>query len=75
MRGEKNGHLFPAAQIADHLPKAASGLGVQAGGGFIQNENSGPVEQGPGNVDSPPLASGELAHRALQQAAQVQKVG
>ena len=51
MGGEQHNAVRP--QLRDQLPEADPLLGVQSGGGLVQNQQLGPVEQGLG--DSQPL--------------------
>ena len=75
MGGEEHRHAFVFSKVSDHLPQGASGLGIQTGGGLVENQNFGPVQQRSGNVDSAPLAAGELAHGALEKIVKFQKSG
>jgi hypothetical protein len=57
--GEDDGDAF-LAELADGLPHGESGLGVQAGGGLVEEEDFGPVGDGAGDLDALGEPAGEL---------------
>ena len=73
MRGKENSHILVLSQITDHTPERISRLRVQSRRRLIQNQDLRPVEQRSRNVDPPSLATGQFAHRSLQNIFKIQK--
>ena len=57
--GEKNGHAL-ALEVQEPVPQGVARLGVQAGGGFVEDEQVRPVDDGPGQHEPAGHAAGEF---------------
>ena len=61
VRGEQDRRAL-GLQAADELPELAAGLGVEPGGGLVEEEQLGAADDAEGHVDPSPLAARELRH-------------
>jgi hypothetical protein len=61
-------------QVADQPPGAAPALGVQPGGGLVQEQDLGAAEDGHGQVETALLPDDELFDPNVRPVAQVDKV-
>ena len=59
--GEQDG-AAGAAEFLDEVPELAAGLGIEAGGGFIEEDHLRIPHQGAGEREALLLAAGEIAH-------------
>lgn len=59
--GEEDGHPFPG-QLLEKAVDELHPLGVQAGGGLVQDEDLGAVEDGRGQAQALPLPQGVPLH-------------
>jgi hypothetical protein len=66
--GQQDG-LAACAHGLDQRPEVASGLGVEAGGGFVEKDQVRVVDQRDGQQQALALAAGELARVALEDLA------
>lgn len=57
MGDDEHGDL--AVEIGDGMHDAVFGLGVEGGGGFVEDEKRGIVVEGAGQADALALATGE----------------
>ena len=57
--GEDDGFAF-GFDLFDEVPKVAAGLGVEAGGGFVEEENFGIVDEADGDGEALLLSAGEF---------------
>ena len=58
-------HHHAAAEILEEVFEHRQGLDVQIVGGLIQQQHVRGLDQQPAEVEPPPLAAGELAHRLV----------
>ena len=65
--GQKDGHVRLPLKGLDGLPHVLPSLGIQSGGGLIQEQHPRRVDKRPGNIAPPPLASRKLAIGAFHQ--------
>ena len=54
------------------LPDQPAGVGIQAGGGLVQKQDPGPVDQGPDDVHPAALTAGELVITPLPDLRQLE---
>ena len=61
---KKNRHVFLLLEPLDVFPHIGAGLGVQAGGGFVQEQHLWVMDQPSGNLSTPFHATGQTAYRS-----------
>ena len=59
MRGDEHGDMLFVAQHLQVLPEIAPGAGIEAGGGLIEQQHSGMMQQSLGQFDAALHAAGE----------------
>ena len=65
VRGEEDG-LAVVVELLEDLPQGDAALGVEAGGGLVEEEDRGPVHHRPGDHQALGHAAGEGEHRGLR---------
>jgi hypothetical protein len=74
MGREDDRRAVPGAQPQDVFLQVGAVVRVQAGGRLVEEEQLGGVDQPHRDVEPAPLAAGEGGHRAVGDAAQVERV-
>ena len=57
--GEEHGEVAGAAQVVEHLPHGDARDRIEAGGGLVEKEDAGIVDQAAGNFDAAAHSAGE----------------
>jgi hypothetical protein len=72
MRRKENGDAMSSPQFQKHLPQFAPGNGVEAGARFVEDQESGLVQQSFGDLDAPALAAGQFSNEIIFPAGETQ---
>src|ERR1700722_18164092 len=59
MRGDEDRQLHAVAQLVEHLPDSNARYGIEAGGGFVEKEDAGVVNEAASDYPSSSHAAGE----------------
>src|SRR5437879_9403920 len=71
MRGDEDGDVVGALDLAEVLPNVDARAGVEAGAGLVEQEDARAMEQALGELDAPAHAAaegGDVLARALREA-------
>src|SRR5690606_12205681 len=74
--GHEDGHRTAAgAQARDDVEEGGAGLEVESGGGLVEDEQVGLVEEGAGEVDAAGEAAGEGRDAVVEAVGEAEVVG
>src|ERR1700733_6532856 len=59
MSGNKHGEIAGVLKVVEHLPNGHAGDGIEAGGGLVEKEDAGIVNQAARDLKATPHAPGE----------------